>query len=141
MICTERMAEDTEIGSWQRYAPGADSDEDLQALRALFAGYTEAAICRRLNIPNLEADSMPSAEKLAGMPIGTPLDALIRLFHEGLYATEDELPAEMLTLLDRLGLIARDREWPSLVYSTAMIVRVAGELNVFDRGGAPNGSP
>jgi hypothetical protein len=122
------MAEDGEIDRWRRYVPGNGSDDDLQALRALFAGYTEAEIRRRLNIPDLEADSMP------------PLDALIRLFHEGLYATEDELPADVLALLDRLGLIARDRECPGLVYSTATILRVAGELNVCDRGGAPDGS-
>src|ERR1017187_5911099 len=84
MICSERMAEDGEIDRWRRYVPGNGSDDDLQALRALFAGYTEAEIRRRLNIPDLEADSMP------------PLDALIRLFHEGLYATEDELPADVL---------------------------------------------
>lgn len=47
------MAADGEIYRWHRCVPGTCSDRDLQELRTLLAGYTEAEIRRRLNIPNL----------------------------------------------------------------------------------------
>jgi hypothetical protein len=51
-------AVDGEIYRWHRYVPGTCSDEDLQELRTLLAGYTEAEIRQRLNIPNLEVYSL-----------------------------------------------------------------------------------
>jgi SAM-dependent methyltransferase len=119
---------------WHRYVPSDCSNEDLQALRALFAGYTEAEIGRR-------ACTIPSVEELtAATPVRTTLDALIRLFCENLFESEAELPADALDLLDRLALIARDKEFPAVIYATAAILPVAGELIVCDRGGAPDGS-
>ena len=134
------MTAEGESYRWHRYMPSVCSDGDMQALRALLAGYTEAEIRRRLNIPNLEGYSMAYSEEFAATPVRTPLDALIRLFHDCLYASEAELPADTLGLLGRLGLIARDPELPGLVYATIAILRVAGELTVCDRAGAPDGS-
>lgn len=134
------MAAEGESCCWLRYVPSACSDEDLQALRALLAGYTEAEVARRVNLANFENNSAPFSDELAAAALQRPLDAIIRLFHECLYVGEAELPAELLDLLDRLGLIAHDTELPGLVYSTVAILRVAGELIVCDRGGAPDGS-
>jgi SAM-dependent methyltransferase len=114
------MTAEPKLTRWRRYEARVCSDEDTRALRALLADYA------------------PSTEEFATGPILTPADALIRLFHESLYATEEEVPADMLRLLDRLGLIARDEVLPVLVYATAAILRVAGELAVCDRGRAPD---
>jgi SAM-dependent methyltransferase len=133
------MTEAGEVYRWHRYVPSACSDEDVQALRALLAEYTEAEIGRRLNVPNLEGASMPRSEELA-TPIRTPVDALIGLFHECLYVSQAELPDDALGLLDRLGLIARDSELPGMIYATVAILRIAGELTVCDWDRAPDGS-
>jgi SAM-dependent methyltransferase len=134
------MAEEGEIYRWHRYVPGACSDEDLHELRTLLAGYTEAEIRQRLNIPNPEVHSISFSEEPAATPIRTPLDVLIRLFHEGFYASEAELSADTLRLLFRLDILARDTRFPGLVYSTVAILPVGRELIVCDRGSAPDGS-
>ena len=130
-----------ETTRWRRFEPTSIADVDLRALRALLAGFTEAAICRNLNIASLDSYSLPRPEALAATLLFTDLDFLLRLFYQGGYATEDALPPDMLALLLRLGLVARDSRRPGSVYATAGILRVAGELIVCDRGGAPDGSP
>ncbi len=104
------------------------------------AEYTETEVARLLNSPNLEGDSMPWEEELAALPAQAPLDALIRLFYQGIYVSEAELPADVLDLLSRLDLIAYDSTFDDLIYATAAIVRIAGELTLCDRSGAPDGS-
>ncbi len=39
---------------------------------------------------------MPWEEELAALPAQAPLDALIRLFYQGIYVSEAELPADVL---------------------------------------------
>ncbi len=104
------MTAEGEIPRWQRYVPRACSDEDLQALRSLLAGYD------------------------------TSQGTIFQLFHECFWVSEEELPAGVLDCLERLGLIARDTVFPGLIYATAAILPVSGELIVCDRGGAPDGS-
>jgi SAM-dependent methyltransferase len=118
---------------------GAWPDEDVQALRALLAGYTEAEIRLRLS-PELAGFTMAYSGEFAGMAERTPMEALVRLFHDGLSASAADLPADTMSMLDRLGLIAPDAERPGSVYATVAILRVAGELLVCDRGGAPGGA-
>jgi hypothetical protein len=97
-------------GRWQRFEPGICSEEDLQALRAFLAGY--------------------------GTDV--PVDQRTNLFRGCFCVRETEFPADALRLLERLGLIARDNAPPGFIYSTAAILRVASELIVCDRGGAPD---
>jgi len=126
---------------WRRYVPGDCSDEDVQTIRAALAGYTEAEVARLANLATVENNpGHLVGEFLVAAPIRTPLDAIIRLFHDCLYVGEAELPAGLLDLLDRLSLVAHDTEFPGLIYATVAILRVAGELVVCDRGGAPDGS-
>jgi SAM-dependent methyltransferase len=97
---------------WPRFEPGDCSEEDLQALCIFLAGYA--------------------------VTLGPPADPRINLFRHCFYTRETEFPADALRLLERLGLIASDNAPPGLIYSTAAILRVAGELIVCDRGGAPD---
>ncbi len=138
MVCFGDMATAaSETFPWHRHLPQFGTEEDLRALRAVLAGYTLAVICRRLD-PLVF--SMPSAEELAAIPVRSPLDALIRLFHDCCFTSEDALPPNVVALLDRQGLIARDGAPEGTIYSTAAILPVEGALTVCDRGGAPDGS-
>ena len=132
------MTTDGGFNPWRRYEPTASSDEDLKALRVLFAGYDETAICQRFGMPDLEGYPLSWLEEIDAMP--GRLDTLVRLFNEGLCASEAGLPADALALLDRLGLIARDTERPAMVYATVAVVPVGEELMVCDRGCSPDGS-
>jgi SAM-dependent methyltransferase len=134
------MSAKSEMHSGHRYVAGAWMNEDVLALRALFAPYTEAEISLRHSMPDLAGFTMAYSEDFAGMPERTPMEALVRLFHDGLSASAADLPADTLSLLDRLGLIAPDAEHPGSVNATVGILRVAGELLVCDRGGAPAGA-
>src|SRR5580704_105575 len=117
------MMAEGESCPWHRYVASARSDDDLHALRALMAEYTEAQIARHLNSPDFESDSISGEQELVAPPAGTPLGVLIRLFYQGLYVSEEELPAGVLSLLSRLDLIAYGSEFAGLVYATAAIVR------------------
>lgn len=139
MICSENMNAELPTKRWCSYVPRPVSNEDVQALRALLADYTEAEIRQALSVETVEVNLTPFADGLAGDSIASPLHSLVRLFH-GLYTNAAELPAVTLSLLDRLGLIAYDEDFPSLIYATVAIFRVAGELTVCDRGGSPDGS-
>lgn len=131
---------ENEVYRWHGPVPRVETDEDLRALRALLEGYTEPAICARLNLPNLQAYTAPSEPERAAAPIECRLDALIRLFLDCLYVPEDALAPETVALLDRLGLIARAAARPGAIYAAAAILTVAGECTICDRGNAPDGS-
>ncbi len=116
------------------------------ALRACLtqAGYTENAVCERLQISGLH-------ELLKGKKIEAPaepqdtLGLLIRFFLLGVCVSRDELqarlPAEVLTALAELGLLARAAPAPSECFCPIRLYPCAGLFLASDRWSNPDGSP
>src|ERR1700761_9167446 len=106
------------------------SPQDAATLRAAFdeAGYTEANIRTHLGTPELpsrERRNLPRLLDLTSAP--TALNRLLRWFWLGISQTREDaaavLPAEVLALLERSGLLA---ERDGSLAAPVLIVAVDG---------------
>ncbi len=131
---------------WHQKLPHLGTEEEFAALRALLkaCSYSYDGICRRVNVDDLSKYKSAPASVLIGQPLEQPLDALIRLFWDCVFVREDELarvlPAGALRTLEAFDLLARDPDWPGLVFATAAILAAGRDLTVCDRGSAPDGT-
>ena len=131
---------------WHQKLPHLGTEEEFAALRALLeaCSYSYDGICRRVNVDDLSKYESAPASELIGQHLEQPVDALIRLFWDCVFVREDELarllPAGALRTLEAFDLLARDPDWPGLVFATAAILAAGRDLTVCDRGSAPDGT-
>jgi SAM-dependent methyltransferase len=132
----------TAIFPWFGCLPRIGTAEEFAALRRLFdqAGYNLEAIRRRLKVESLRDYSKPHP---GGRLIVDALDALIALFFECGFVDEGKLTAVLplgsASLLDRMGLLARDPQHPGQVFAPAAILPAFGFLTLCDRVCGPDG--
>src|SRR5439155_15293735 len=120
----------------------------FEALRGLLrhCGFDNEGICRRLEISSI-VDFQPKCDgRKTAIAIEQPIDAVLRLVLDGEFVPELILdaiwPAGAVALLERLGILARDKVRPGELFSTVTMYPAEGFLLlVGDRPGTPDGSP
>jgi SAM-dependent methyltransferase len=121
------------------------SDAEFAALRSalIAAGYTEPALCERLNLPKISqfeftVEHRPPPRPLAENP--DPLDLLIRLFLENESLHRDTLRALPLDLFAALGLTVPRAADPNLLTGTVILHPLRDLYIVSDRPSAVEGN-
>jgi SAM-dependent methyltransferase len=128
---------------WFEKLPQLGTDADFAAFRKLIdeSGYAGERILQRLNIESIENYCVPPE---GGRSIQDSLDGMIALFFDCGFVEEAKLAAvlrsDSVSLLDRLGLLVRDRAPQGMVFASAAMLPAYGVWTLCDRGAAPDGS-
>jgi SAM-dependent methyltransferase len=128
--------------------PQIGSDDDFAALREILrcCDFNDRGICRRLEIPSI-ADFQPKCDgRKVAADIEEPIDAMLRLVLDGEFVPETVLnnlwPSGSVTVMERLGLLARSPNRPGELFATITMYPAEGFLLLLgDRPGTPDGSP
>lgn len=123
------------------------SPGELAAVRQVLrgAGYTEEAVCERTGVPSIHGLKTILQGRTTGTGSSDALDALIRLFIDGLpvprAALASLLPEDGIAALERIGLLMPLRASPEELAATARLypthgLHIASDLDGFAPGAA-----
>ncbi len=121
------------------------SDAEFAAARSVFqqAGYNYANLCARLGIQRLYEYKMPPIAEILAQPVNDALDAMHRLFGNGLHlertVVERLLTPEGRAALCTLGLLAPDPSDPEKDFAPVNVIPFLDVLTLVDRFCAPSG--
>ena len=133
--------------TWKDAEPRLGRPAEFAAARRVFEvnGYDYAGLCARLGVKRLYEYRMPAAADLLAAPVADGLDALARLFCNGL-ALDSKITSELLTPAGRqaliaLGLLVEDPQRQGMDFAPNSVLPFVDSLCLSDRFSTPSGEP